>query len=294
MRFLTAIRLGLRRLHRHFTVVVLAYLAALVPALLIASLVHANLADSLDPSLFASRVFSIHRSAVWADFLASPDNALGTVFSGLGSRLLLVLLLQIAISAGIVEVLLGTAPRGGRPFLLGVGRHFWRFLRGAIWFLVCLLLVGGGLFAVTFLIGKVAADRGDGTLSLYANLTVLVVALFAFGPLKTAYDLSRVAAAAHGEGNTFVGFFRALGHCIARPAILLPLYLTFALLALAIHAGYFAARDVWAPTDAGFVVLLFAAQQTVLFLRAYLRGALWSAEIAYYQAIGEPRWCRRR
>lgn len=293
MRFLTVLRLGFHRLHRRPAVVLLAYLGALVPALLIASLIHADLAASLDDSLFAGRVFSGDRLGVWIDFLNSDANHLAPILGSFGRNLLLVFLVQIVVSAGLVEMLLGTTARARHPFLLGIGHHTWRFLRSALWFLLS-LAAAAVVLAVAF---KPLADRataaGDGTLLLYARIGLLVVALVAFGPLKLAYDLSRVAAAAHGDGRTFVGFFRAFGHCLARPAILLPLYLSFALAALALHVGAFAARDLWSPPAPLFVVALFAAQQAVLLARAYLRGGLWASEIAYYQAIGEPRWCGR-
>ena len=293
MRFLTAIRLGFHRLHRRSVVVVLAYLGALAPALLLAWLVRADLAPSLDSSLFAGRVFAGQRFAVWMDFLASPANQLPALFHGFGLRVLAVLLLQIAVSAGLAELLLGTTARGGHGFLVGIGRHGWRFLRAAVWLLLTLAIVAGILVAIFRAVDGHATATGNGTLRLYARLALAIVAVVAFGPLKLAYDLSRVAAAAHREGSTFRGYFRAFGHSVARPGLLLPLYLAFALLALAVHVAYFAARDLWTPSGPLFVALLFAAQQAILLLRAYLRGGLWASEIAYYQAIGEPRWCRR-
>ena len=231
---------------------------------------------------------------MWIDFLASPANELPALFHGFGLRLLAVLVLQIAVSAGLVELLLGTTARGDHGFLVGIGRHGWRFLRTAFWFLLTLAIGAGILDAIFGAVDSHATDTGDGTLQLYAQLGLVLVAVVAFGPLKLAYDLSRVAAAAHREGSTFRGFFRALGHSFTHPAILLPLYLTFALLAIAVHVAYFAARDVWTPSGPLFVALLFAAQQAILLFRAYLRGGLWASEIAYYQAIGEPRWCRKR
>jgi hypothetical protein len=294
MRFLTALRLGFHRLHRRPSVVLFAYLAALVPALLIASLVRSDFAASLDDSLFAGQVFAGNRFGVVIDFLASSGNDLKPILGGLGVRILVMLLVQIAVSAGIVEVLLGATARERHPFLLGIGHHTWRFLRTAFWFLLSLAVAAGALGMVFKLAADRATEAGDGSLLLAARIGLLVVVLFGFGPFKLAYDLARVAAAAHGDGRTLVGFFRAFGHCLRRPAILLPLYLTFALLAVALYAGVFAARDLWSPPSPLFVVALFAAQQAVLLLRAYLRGGLWASEIAYYQAIGEPRWCRRR
>lgn len=292
MRFVTALRLGFHRLHRRLGVVLLAYLAALVPALLFASLVRSDLADALDDSIFAERVFAGERFAVWMDFASSPAYSLGPVWGALGPSLWLVLLIQVLVSAGIVEVLLGTTPRDQRPFLAGVGRHGWRFLRSTIWFFASLALVAVALGVAGAAAGKHATAAGDGTLLLYIRLVVVALFAVAFIPLKLAYDLSRVAAAAHGDGATLRGFVRALGYALAHPAILAPLYLTFAVAALALSSGYLAARDLWSPPGPWWVLALFAGQQTILLARAYLRTGLWAAEISYYQAIGDPRWCR--
>ncbi len=293
MKFLTAIRLGFHRVHRRWGIVLLAYLAALLPALFVASLFRADLAESLDKSLFAARVWSGQRFAVWSDFGFSSGYDLGPVWGGLGLRFWAVVLVQILVSAGIVESLLGATSRREHPFVAGVGRHGWRFLRAALWFAVALVLVAVPVSGAFYGLGHYAREIGDGSLQLYGGLVIALLAGLVFVPFKVAYDLSRIAAAAHDEGSTCRGFLRALGHAFAHPVILWPLFLTFALAAIALQIGYFAVREVWVPGGPLLVLALFAGQQALLFVHAYLRTGLWASEIAYYQGIGEPRWCRK-
>jgi hypothetical protein len=294
MRFLTALRLGLRRTRHRLGLVWLAYLAALAPALLLAGLVRSNLAGALGKSLAADGVFSGERFAVWMDFLLSRANSLGPVFQGIAPRLLLVLALQTLVTAGLVEGLLGRTAPGQRPFLLGVGRHGWRFLRAAFW-----MLVACGLFTVLVAVPMGAVRRwaegaGNGSARFAATLGFAALWLLGMLALKLAYDLSRLAAAAHGEGAMLRGLLRALGYVLKRPAIPVPLLVTFALAGLALHLGYLALRDRWGPAGLGALAALVALQQAILWLRAYLRTGLIASEIAYFQAIGEPRWCARR
>lgn len=294
MRFITAIRLGFRRTHRRPGLVVIAYLAALLPALLLAGLVAADLGASLDHSTFASEALSGNRFGVWTDFASSDAAQLEPVADSMLPRLALLFLLQMLVSAGFVETLLGRTPRDYHPFLLGIGRHGWRFLRSAVWFLLCVGVLAAAAGGALGGLVEVTQEAARGDLHMYGMGAVLLLALIAFAPLDLAYDLSRISAAAHGEGRTFVGLFRALGHTLRRPLILAPLWLTFALAGLALHLAYLLLRADWSPANAGKIVVLLLAGQLVLLLRGYLRVGFWASEIAYYQAIGEPRWCGRK
>ncbi|MEM7479829.1 MAG: hypothetical protein AAF481_01535 [Acidobacteriota bacterium] len=294
MKFLTAIRHGFHRTHRSKGLVIIAWLASLVPALLLSSLFAADLGESLDRSLFAQSQYAHNGMGVWIDFTSSPASDLQPIQGAIGTRFLLVLLLQILVSAGIVEVLLGRTPRDQRPFFLGMGRHFWRFFRSAFWFLLAVGVLVALLAALMGRLTEHGADIRDGGFQLTGWIVTLLVGFLLFIPLKLAYDLSRVAAAAHHEGSTFKGFFRALAHVLRNPLALFPLYLVFALLALAVFVGSMALRDAWIPASMGAIFGMLIVQQLLLLFRAYLRVGLWGSEIAYYQAIGEPHWCAKK
>lgn len=294
MRSLSPIGFGLRGARRRLGVVFLVYLASLVPALLVGIEAAEDFSDGLAHSLFAEEALSGGRFAVWQDLGADPKSDLSGALGGFYALGVLMLLVQVLVSAGLAEVLLFREPRGEHPFLLGIGRHGWKFVRSALWFagaLVLLIAAVAGAFAV---VGEQARQAADGRLQLGGWIGVLAVAFLVYVPLDLAYDLSRVAAAAHGDRRTFVGFFRALGHALRHPLRLAPLWLFFTLLSAALAIGYVLARAAVAPANAGHVALLLLAQQVVFWLLAFLRVGLWGAEIAYYQAVGEPRWCGRR
>ena len=293
MRFLTALRLGLRRVHRRPGLIVIAWLAALVPALLMTSILWSDLAAALNQSPFAHQALEGNRWGVWNDFRASPAADLDPISDGLDLRFLLVVVLQALVSAGIVEALLGAAPRSAQPFVLGVGRHGWRFLRSLFWF----ALSAGGLaiaalawFSGALWVSQEAADAG---LHLWGLGIGIVVSALAFAFLDLGYDLSRIAGAAHRDPRMLKGYLVALGHALRHPLLLLPLWLTFALLGLGAHIGYLALRAAWSPGSLGAVLLLLLVGQLFLLFHAWLRVGLWGSLIAYYQAIGEPRWCIR-
>ena len=293
MRFVTALRLGLRRAHRRPGLIVIAWLAALAPALLLTSLLWRDLAASMDPSPFARQALAGNRSGVWTDFSYSAAADLAPLRDGLPLRFLLVVVLQALVSAGIVEALLGTAPRSAHPFLLGIGRHGWRFVRALFWFglsAAALAALSGAWFAGALHVSQEAADAGLHLWGLVIGI-VLTVVLFAF--LDLGYDLSRIAGAAHRDPRMLKGYLVALGHSFRHPLLLLPLWLTFALLGLGAHLVYLALRAAWSPASLGGVLLLLAVGQLFLLAHAWLRVGLWGSLVAYYQGIGEPRWCIR-
>jgi hypothetical protein len=294
VRSLTPIRFGLRGARRRLGLVLLVYLVGLVPALLVAVEAAEDLTDGLAHSLFAEEAFAGNRWAVWQDLAADPKSDLSGALGGFYALGALGLLFQVLAAAGIAEVLLFREPRGEHPFLLGIGRHGWKFVRSALWFGGALVLLAAAVAAGFGVVNEAARSAADARLQLAGWIGVLAVALLLYVPLDLAYDLSRVSAAAHGDRRTFVGFFRALGHALRHPLRLAPLWLFFTLLSAGLAVAYVVARAAVTPANVGHVALVLLAQQLVFLLLAFLKVGLWGAEIAYYQAIGEPRWCGPR
>lgn len=293
MRSLTALRLGLHRAHRHKGLIVIAWLAALVPALLISSILWQDLSAAMDESLFAREALSGNRSGVWTDFRASDAYDLGPVGDGLALRFLLVVLLQALVSAGIVETLLVEAPRPARPFLLGIGRHGWRFLRTLLWFAITVAVLAA-LSAAFFGAAKAfSEEQANADLHVWGLLAGILLTALLFAFLDLGHDLARIASAAHYDPRTFKGYFLALGHAFRHPLVLLPLWSAFGLLGLGAHVAYLALRGAWSPDSLWAVLLLLAAGQILMLFHAWLRVGLWGSLVAYYQGIGEPRWCIR-
>lgn len=294
MRALTLLRLGLRQTRRRPGPVAIAWLAAVVPALAVAALAAGTLGPALDTSPEAARVFSGGRFAVWIDLLASPRNHLGPIAGMLPLWFLGMVPVQALVSAGLVEALFGRLPRRERPFVAGVGRHGGRFLRSALWFALALAAVVGVAGASLAAVIGFADAGGRGEVALWGVLGIALLALLALVPLRLGYDLSRVAAAAWGEGATLRGFLRALGHALRHPAALAPVLVLFAGAGLLLQLGYLAVRHLMPPSGGAGLAVLFALQLVALLLHAALRVGLWGCEIAYYQAIGEPRFSRPR
>jgi len=290
VRWLRAAGLGLRGARRRPGLVAIVWLAALLPALGLAIVAWDEIAGDLSHSLFAAEALRGGRVAVWGE-LRGPESDLDAVYSAALLGALAMVVVHALVAAGVVETLLGRHRRGDRPFVRGVALHGWRFLRSAGWFLLAAALLAGLVAAA---MAAVTEHAPSGSAQLAGWGAVLAVALLLYMPLDLAYDLSRIAAAAHGDGRMLVGFLRALGHSFRRGLVLFPLWLLFTLAILAVHLGWIAARAELAPGSLGEVALVLAAQQLVFLLAAFLRVALWSAEVAYVQGAGDPRWAGRR
>lgn len=289
IRSLTLTGHGLRRARRHLGTVLLVYLASLIPALLVVSLISADLEPALDQSLFADRLLRGDGFGVWVDYQRSDENDLQPISSALLGRLFLATLLQILVAAGLVEVLLDRAGSGERPFLSGIGRHGLRFVRSAVVFALSMILV----VVVIAPMGLAFANAG-GRVALLGVLLQALAILVVFVVLDLAYDFSRISAVSHGEGRMLVGLFKSLGFVFRHLLVLVPLYALFVLPIVGLQVGAVTVRSTWTVDTPGEVLGWLLAQQAVFFAVAFFRVALWGAEVVYYQGIGEPRWCGRR
>jgi hypothetical protein len=294
MTFLKLLGNGVGAVRRHPRLVLAAYLAPLVPALLLAAMARANFAPVLDFSLFSQRVLDGRWFAVYPDFAASPASDLRLVLgAGLTFAMLLTALVQVPIAAGTVEVLLG---REGveHPFFAGVARHTGRFLRALVWFLPAAALAAGAAGGTAAALFKVAEKRSNAAIDLVGMGAALVVALLLLAVFDPAYDLTRIAAARHDDRKTMRGFLRAIWLVLRRPAIFLPLYVSIVLLIVALHLGYTAARDPFTPATAAAIAAVLVAQQLVMVARAAIQVTAWGAVVGAYRELGEPRLCEKR
>lgn len=294
MKFLLPLRHGLGGARRHFKLVFLVYLLSLLPALLVAYLAFRDLLPELGRSLFAGRALEGDRMGVWNDYLRSADSTFDLVTGAAVAIAVIALILHILTAAGVVEALLSRERRREHPFLLGVGRHGWRFTRSALWFAVALVPLGALLAAAFGGVNEIASSQADGRIHLFGWPIALGLGLLVYMFLDLGYDLSRIAAATHDAGGTFLGFFRGLFHALRHPLILAPFWLLLTLLVVGLHLAYVAGRAAVQPGNLLEVILVVLVQQVVFLAAAYLRVSLWAGEIAYYQAMGEPPWCRTR
>jgi hypothetical protein len=293
MQSMSFVREGFRIAGRHKRLVVVLWLVPLIPALVLGAMAASNLAPALGQSLFADRALDGDWFVVLMEFRSSPADALRPIV-GLGAvvMLMLTLMLQVALSAGVVEVLLERDDR--RSFMLGVGKNFLRFFRTTILLVVATAAL---LFAGHFLIRgffKVAEAQADGRFDLLGIGFAIVLFFILWAPLDLAADLSRISAARHDDRSMLRGFIRALGAVVRRPGLFVPMYLIFLLLPLLLHFVYYQLRSPWTPATAGAILALLAVQQTVMLIRAFFKLGFWGAEISAYRGLDEPEFCRSK
>ena len=281
---------GFRTARHHPRLVMIAWLAPLIPALILVSLIASNLAPAMGRSLFSQGIMDGSAFPVFIEFRTSPADALEPLMGrGVLVMGVLSLVVQIFLSAGIVEVLVGSGPP--HPFLTGVRRNTGRFIRSALVFLVPTIIAavaagmtvrGGGLLAEKF---------ADGRWDLAGVAAAAVVFLVLWAPADLAYDFSRVAAVRHGHTSMLRGFFRALIVVLKKPGTFVPLYLVFLALPLGLLGLYSAFRQPWTPGTAYAVVLLALIHQIVMAVRAFFKIGFWAAEVEVFRDLGAPEFC---
>ncbi len=268
----------------------IAWLAPLIPALILVTMIAANIGPTLGRSLFSQGILEGSAFPIFMEFRTSPADALGPLL-GRGALMMgvLSLLVQILLSAGIVGVLAGSGPPS--PFLTGIRRNTCRFLRSALVFLVpaAIAAVAAGLIFKGC--GLLAEHFGDGRWDLAGVAAAIVVFLVLWAPADLAYDLSRVAAVSHDHRSMFRGFFRALVVVFKNPGTFVPLYLVFLALPLLLLGIYSAFRQPWTPGSAFAIVLLALIHQIVMAIRAFFKIGFWAAEVEVFRDLEEPEFC---
>ncbi len=292
MRTLRTLAAGFAQAVRHPRLIVLLWAVPLLPAAAVALLASSVLAP-LDRRPFASEIVKGHWFGPWIDFRSSPLDQLDPVL-GIGAVLAIAagLVAQVIVAAGVVEVLLQR--RHERPFLVGVRRNGWRFARSAGGLLIGL----GGSAVAAVLVARaffdLAASRANGWLDVVGVGTAAAVFVILAAPLLMAYDQSRIAAAAYGEGSMVLGLLRGVGFVLRHPVRFAALATITGMLPAAVHLAYGWMRAPWVPSTGVQVVLLLAVQQAVMVVRAYLKLGLWATQVETWRDLGSPRLTRRR
>jgi len=293
MSFMNCISEGFRIAGRHKRLVLVLWLAPLLPALALAVMIASNLAPCLGRSLFADRALEGDWLVVLLEFRASPADALGPILSiGVIVMAVLSFVLQVVLSAGIVEVVLERTERN--PFVLGVRNNFLRFFRTSVMLTACTVvaviaarLLMRGLF-------KIAEAQSDGRFDLFGVVAAAVLFFLLWAPLDLAADLSRIASARHDQRSMLRGFLRAIGSVFRRPGLFVPISLVFLGLPLAAHLVYYQIRSPWSAATLMTIVASLLLQQTVMLLRAFFKLGFWGTEVAAYRRLEEPELCRPR
>lgn len=293
MQFLSCLGEGFRIAARHKRLVLVLWAAPLLPAVVLAVMVAANLGPALGPSLFADGVLEGGWFVVWSEFRSSPLDALEPILgAGVAAMVLLGLALQVVLSAGVVEVVLERRER--HPFVMGVRSNVLRFARTTLLLAVGTLLAAAAAAAVARGSFKLAEAQADGRVDLVGAAFAGLVFLALWLPQRAAADLSRIAAAHHDQRSMTRGYLRALGAVLRRPGLFGPLTASFVVLPAALHLGYFVLRSPWTPATAAAIAVLLVAQQAVMVLRALFKLGFWGAEVAAFRRLGEPQLCRPR
>ena len=293
MQSMSFVRQGFRIAGRHKRLVLVLWLVPLIPALILGAMAASNLAPALGQSLFADRALDGDWFVVLMEFRSSPADALKPI-TGIGvvAMAMLTLLLQVALSAGVVEVLLERENR--HPFALGVGKNYLRFFRTTILLIVATVVPAAAAFFPARGFFKLAEAQSNGWLDIFGVGLAVVLFFILWAPLDLAADLSRIAAARFDHRSMVRGFFRALGAVVRRPGLFVPMYLVFLLLPLLLHFVYYQLRAPWTPATTVAILALLAAQQTVMLIRAFFKLGFWGAEIAAHRGLDEPEFCRAK
>ncbi len=177
------------------------------------------------------------------------------------------------LAGGCVKLLVHhESPYSPGEFWEGCGRHFWRFLRLSLYFLIPYLL----LIALRSGLARAITKHYESGLVeqpvLYANRALQFFLLLLAGLIATAADLAKVRLVVTDSRKSLHAFVASLRLVITRPLVIFPVWFALALLFAAATFLYLTATSAL-----GILILLFIAQQLYIFLRILIRMTSWGA-----------------
>ena len=206
--------------------------------------------------------------------------------AALGGVLLLAVVGQALVAGGTLEVLV-SGERGpfARRFLAGAGGYFWRFLRV---FVLAVIAAGLTLGAVALVFMPLSAAAGDSAwepgyfLVQAAQLAVLaVVALF----WLIAVDYARIRMVLERDRRSaLAALARGAVTVVRHPLRTFGIWIAGGVLVAVLAAAY----RVFGGWTASALVLLIAAEQLVMLVRAGIRVAVVGAEIHASRQLMAP------
>lgn len=280
---------GLRRAAREPKLAAILWLAHLLLAAAAIAPVAVVLIEALELSPRGDLLLERFRIETVVDLLRQTPAIGATLRPALAAMLAIGLIGNALLAGGALEALLARdAQPVGHRFGRGAGRFAGRFLRvGAVAAAVGAL--AAMVAAAPFLVVRKAFEESTRAeaepVRVLARLAAFAAAGLAFAMALMALDLARVRTVRDDRRDTVRLFLRALGTLVRRPLLMFGVWGWNALArGLVIAAG--AALAALLPVASwGGIVALFVVQQAAFFLRAGLRVALWSGEIALVDSL---------
>jgi hypothetical protein len=280
---------GLRRAAREPRLAAILWLAHLLLAAAAIAPVAVVLTGALEHSPRGDLLIERIRIEPLVDLLRQTPALGATLRPALAAMLAIGLIGNALLAGGALEALLARdAQPVGHRFGRGAGRFAGRFLRAGV-AAVAVGAVAAAVAAAPFQVVRKAFEesvRAEAELvRVLARLAAFAAAALAFAMVLVALDLARVRTVRDDRRDTVRLFLRALATLARRPLLLFGVWGWNALArGLLIAAGAALGAALPVATWAG-IVALFLLHQGAFYLRAGLRVALWSSEIALVDAL---------
>ncbi|OLC53877.1 MAG: hypothetical protein AUH92_05045 [Acidobacteria bacterium 13_1_40CM_4_69_4] len=283
-----SLRLGFTEAARLYRITLILYLANLIAAVVLAAPMAPLIDESFGRSLSGLALSSSFRFEAIVDFLQARRDAIASHLQALGFGLLLYAVVSALLTGGVIDSLKSPPRSPLLPrFLGGCGRFAFRFLRLIPYLGAALAGVYGVNRGLNHLIA-LALDQSAHEIAAFWIMRgkqgfVLIILLL----LAAVFDLARILTAFENRTHMAGALLTSLGFVSRHPVSILALYALLLALGLSLFAPYVLAGHALLPPAS--ILPLFAAQQTLVLARHFLRAAGFATLMAHYRgATGPP------
>jgi hypothetical protein len=285
-----ALRLGVEALSTRKRMWVLFYavttlwaVAAVAPAMALLMAVlgesawAARMAANFDPQFIAELTFGRSGGLPFTTVVAA-----GIAIAAVAAVAHLFLL------GGAIALFCAREPFTSAAFFRGCGKHFWRFVRLALFaalFYVALMAVSRGLSALG---NKIWGEGSVETPLVYWSWFRTVFVLALFGLVNLVFDYARIRLVADDSRKAFRGamasvrfVFRNFGRTAGLYVLLWAVFATI----LAVYRGI---AGMLAAPAMGLILLLFLVRQITVVARVGVQLLFYSSQSEMYLALAPP------
>ena len=220
------------------------------------------------------------------DFFNSNSAALDTYWIALGWGTVGYLLLSAFLTGGVLDSLYTPGRSAYLPrFFGGCGKFFFRFLRLVPYALLCLwglVWLNGKLNLLIVRIYDQTVHERDAFWAMRVKQLVMVVLLMLLGAVL---DTARIQAVQLGSTRMTARFFSSLFLVLRHLPRTVALYSLVTLVGLVCFLPYLFVAHSLLP--AGSVILLFLAQQVMMYVRIWWRISLLAAQMSLVHTGGD-------
>jgi len=278
-----SLKKGFELFRTHKKVVVIYYLANLIPGILVTIPVWASLNRFAGNSLMGQKLAGPFDMDFLFEYLHYNKGIFSTVPALVFVVFILYGFLSLFLSGGVFSTYHNSKSYQAGLFWQGAGKYFGRYLRLLVFVMAVYFLLSGVQFAVLGLRKLVFGDDPYQYISYWANWLRLGLMFLGVIIVFLIFDYARIDAVFNDEHRMLLSLWRGFKFTFTNFTRTFGLALAILLMGILVLLAYNLVASLFAPAASWAVVSLIITQQLYLVIKIGLKLILYASELSLYK-----------